>query len=386
MLAISRGLKRSLTDSYLAGNAELIRRMLRGRSGGRDFSRVVIVAALARHNGITRGAYLQWEALRQIGVETELVDATPALRNPLYRIRHQPGSAYVFHTGGPQTASLVGSVLPHAASAYRIAYWAWELPDPPQDWGGCDRNVEEIWTPSAFSQASLAKTVQRPVHVVPHYLPPHPARKRDSAEPFTVLTMADSRSSFSRKNPEGAVRAFRRAFGTSPSARLILKLSGRDEELKTFEGALGHELRGDNIEVVRDYLDEAGLAALYRRADVLLSLHRAEGFGLPMLEAMAHGIPVVATGWSGNLEFADATNTLLVPYRLVAVSDPAGIYSGSTWAEPDLEAAAQGLRRLAEAPAFYAALASAAHRSVVTAAPRFPFESQRAVAQYAAAS
>jgi glycosyltransferase involved in cell wall biosynthesis len=373
MLTLRGSLRESLTKKYLAGSAELTHRMLRGRSGKRDFSRVVVVATLSRNNGIARGARLQAQALSELGIETELLDATPALRNPLFRIPHNPGSAYVFHAGGPQTASLIGSVLPHAAEAYRIAYWAWELPDPPEGWAACDRNVAEIWTPSTFSQQSLAKIMQRPIKVVPHHIPASPARERNASGPFRVLAMADSRSSLSRKNPEGALRAFRLAFGSSLSARLILKLSGRDEEIKAFEDSLGDMLKGENIEIVRGYLDESALAALYRSADVLLSLHRAEGFGLPMLEAMAHGVPVIATGWSGNLEFMNPANSLLVPHQLIAVQDPAAIYSGSTWADPDLDAAAQQLRRLAETPALYDSLAAAAHASVLDAAPRFPF-------------
>ncbi len=379
MLALRSGLKHALTEKYLAGSAELTYRMLRGRSGQRDFSRVVIVAALSRNNGIACGARLQAQALRALGIETALLDATPALRNPLFRIPHDPGTAYVFHSGGPQTASLIGSVLPHAATAHRIAYWAWELPDPPDGWERCDRNVAEIWTPSTFSQRSLATIMRRPITVVPHHIPAAPPRERRKYGPFQVLAMADSRSSLSRKNPEGAVRAFRQAFGLSSSAHLTLKLSGRAEEIAAFEESLGDMLRSETITIIRGHLDDAALTALYRRTDVLLSLHRAEGFGLPMLEAMAHGVPVVGTGWSGNLEFMHAENSLLVPHALVAVQDPAAIYRGSRWAEPDLNAAAQSLRRLAESPALYRQIAAAAHRSIAEATPRFPFVTARPV-------
>ena len=128
-------------------------------------------------------------------------------------------------------------------------------------------------------------------------------RERDDCWPFTVLVMADSRSSLSRKNPEGALRSFQLAFGASPRARLILKLNGRPAELDAFERSCGHLLAARNVKVIRSYLHGTALAQLYRSADVLLSMHRAEGFGLPLLEAMAHGVPAVATGWSGNMDF-----------------------------------------------------------------------------------
>jgi len=368
-----RSLKRQLTQAYLAGCGGIVDLLLCRRSGARDFRRIAVVAALGRANGIACGARLQWEALRELGVDAELIDATPALRNPLFRAAHRPASAYVFHSGGPQMANLILSVLPHAAVGYRIAYWAWELPDPPPGWTGCDRQVAEIWTPSAFSKSSLTQLSSRPVHVVPHHISAKSPRHRRTAAQFTVLAMADSRSSLSRKNPEGALRAFHAAFGDSRAARLVLKLSGRSDELRELKELLAPLLCQPNVTLLTEYLDQARLDALYREVDVQLSLHRGEGFGLPLREAMAHGVPVVATGWSGNLDFMDRSNSCLVPYRLVPVHDQSAIYSGSRWAEPDINAAAQALRRLADDPEEYERLAAAAYASVAHARPSFPF-------------
>ena len=370
-------LKQSLRSTFLMGSNLLTRQRLAGRSGVRRFDRVVIVAALAKQNGISRGAHLQWQALRSLGIEADLVDATPALRNPLFRLKHDPGSAYIFHSGGPQTASLIGSVLPAAAHAYRIGYWAWELPDPPQDWRHCDETVDEVWTPSRFSRDSLRRLLRKPLEVVPHFLPTEPRRLRDRSRPFTVLAMADTRSSLARKNPAGAMRAFVGAFGETSEARLLLKLTGPDDAITAFTASFGGLAQRSNIEILRGHLDEDGLSALYARSDVLLSLHRAEGFGLPMLEALARGIPVVATAWSGNTDFVSSSNGVEVPYRLVPVEDPAAIYSGSCWAEPDIEAAAASLRRLADDLEFYDRLAEAAYRSVASACRRFPLIVQR---------
>jgi glycosyltransferase involved in cell wall biosynthesis len=370
-------LHHSLARAYLACSATITDFLVGGRSGARDFSRVVVVGALRRKNGIAVGAMLQWASLRELGINTELIDATPALRNPLHRISHCPGSAYVFHSAGPQTANLIASVLPHAAESYRIGYWAWELADPPLGWLGCDCNLHEVWTPSSFSQASLTRLVKRPVHVVPHHIPCRPKHNRHEGGRFTVIAFADSRSSWSRKNPDGALQAFHTAFDASSDVQLVLKLSGRPDEVKRFEGAHRDLLASGNINIIRDHLDESALSDLYKRADVLLSLHRAEGFGLPMAEAMAHGVPVVATGWSGNLDYMDATNSCLVPYRLIPVEDQSSIYHDGTWAEPDLVAAAYFLRRLAAEPEFYARLAEAAYRRASASKPFFPFAPPR---------
>ena len=377
---MSGTLKRYLREGYLAGSAAWTKRLVGGKMNPRRFDRVAIVAAFGKHNGITRGAFLQWQALRSLGIDAKMVDATPGLRNPFYRVPHDAATAYIFHSGGPQTASLISAVLPAARDAYRIAYWAWELPDPPSDWGGSEDTVHEIWTPSEFSRDSLARMMRKPIAVVPHYLPPQTARSRAADAPFTVLTMADSRSSLSRKNPEASVRAFVAAFGQSPAARLLLKISAKDDELQAFDAQLGGLLQAPNIEIIREFMTDDALSALYGRADALISLHRSEGFGLPMLEALARGVPVVATGWSGNTDFTTAENSILVPYTLVPVKDAASVYSGSHWAEPDTAAAAAALRRLADDTALHTRLSDAAYRGCADLAVSFPLSASPAAA------
>ena len=230
----------------------------------------------------------------------------------------------------------------------------------------------------------MAKLTRRPVLVVPHHIPPGEAHVRDPAIPFTVLVIADSRSSLSRKNPKGALQAFRMAFGEAPAAHLILKLAGHPDAWQALKQSAGELLAGNNIEIVAGFLDKAAMAALYLRCDVLLSLHRAEGFGLTMLEAMANGIPVVATGWSGNIDFMSPADSHLVPYRLITVVDAAEIYGNSSWAEPDLEQAALSLHRLAYEPDHYAHMAASAHRRISNAKPDFPLGSNDLIRQLSA--
>jgi glycosyltransferase involved in cell wall biosynthesis len=362
-------LKPALAQAYSLACAQFVRLSVGSAQAERSFRRVAIVAALGRNNGIANGARLQHALLRSMGVDAELIDADAALHNPLFRARHAPASAYVVHCGGPQTAQLLVAMLPAAARAWRIGYWAWELPDPPRDWQGFDALLHEVWTPSRFSQRSLLRLTDLPVEVVPHVVPVARRRMRDAARPFTVLCFGDSRSSFARKNPMGAIAAFRAAFGDSPAAHLVVKLNGGVVgECQVARAAAGCA----NITILRDFLDAESLARLHASADVLLSLHRAEGFGLPLIEAMGHGVPVVATAWSGNLDFMDATNAVLVPARLVPVADDAGIYRDSVWAEPDLDVAAAALRVLAQDREQWSRLSIAAHAAASALARQVP--------------
>ena len=124
------------------------------------------------------------------------------------------------------------------------------------------------------------------------------------------------------------------------------------------------EVSGVNVRIVDETWPYEQVKALIAGADALISLHRAEGFGLSPAEALALGCPVVATGFSGVMDFLDAENAVLVPWRPVAVEDPQRIYRGQSWAEPDLDAAAEGLRRLRDDPAFGRKLAAAGRRTV----------------------
>lgn len=315
------------------------------RERDRSFRKTVIVANVGIHNGIAMGARYQYDLLKNLGVNVAVLDTSRA-KDKLYVAGICEGaSVFIFHCGAPETVHSLKRIMPYASKVYRIAYWAWELPDPEPSWKGYDSLVDEIWTPSQFSRDSISKITSKPIFVVPHFIAPKPRRREPNRETFKILVMADSRSSFSRKNPAGAVRAFQEAFQGSPSAQLLIKLSGRENEIQTFIDQTS--IAGcSNISIILSKLSVQEMIELYQSVDVVLSLHRSEGFGLPMLEAMSCGTPVIATNWSGNSEFIDHSNGYPIDFKLVEVDDEYKIYTRSHWADPDVTMAAKTLRRL----------------------------------------
>lgn len=360
--SLATPLKRFIAGKYLRVSLKHIRYRLK-ETAPRSFTRVYVVAELSRNCGIVQGARLQQKCLARAGVTAQLLDSTGAIRNPMYRVDHEPGTAYIFHSGGPQIATQMMSVMPHAAKAYRIAYWAWELPVAPRSWPLAEGLVSEIWTCSDFAKKSLEQRYSVPIFSVPHVIHPSRARPKTYRDRFEVLAFADSRSSLRRKNPEGALMAFSTAFGKSDRARLTLKLTGKGGDCREI---LQRASQMPNVRLITDYLDDAELQKLFEASHVLLSLHRAEGFGLPMLEAMSHGIPVIATNWSGNLDYMDSSNGMLVPCSMIPIGkDPVyGNYAETLWAEPDIDQAAQCLKSLSSDRNLYCRLSADALKSV----------------------
>jgi glycosyltransferase involved in cell wall biosynthesis len=165
---------------------------------------------------------------------------------------------------------------------------------------------------------------------------------------LVVLNVFHLGSAFSRKNPLAAIAAFRKAFGDAPDRVLAIKVidNGAQWARRELDTAIAGAA---NIRLIEGMLPEADMAGLMAAADIVISLHRSEGFGLVPAQAMALGKPVIATAWSGNLEFMNKDNSALVSYSLVPVRDPEGVFAadGQLWADANVEEAAAWLARLA---------------------------------------
>ena len=342
---------------------------------------VIVAGEIQRASGLGESARIMQRALEaldvpvwslQAGLAVPGEDSPPAFPPP--GAGHAgPGAALVLHVNAPV---LPGALLrlPRRLPRGRrvIGYWAWELEMVPPSWRPACRCVHEIWAPSRFTARALESLMPGRVRVVPHALalsPPRPARMDRAAfdlpeHAVVVLVSFSLASAFERKNPLGAVQAFRKAFGNRSDRILVLKI-GHTGHLEADMERVRDAVAGcDNIRLETRMLPSAETHALTRIADIVLSLHRSEGFGLVPAEAMMLGRAVVATDWSATAEFLDASCGVPIGYRLVTARDPRGISEvpGAVWADADIDEAAQALQALADDPDRRAALGEAATR------------------------
>lgn len=253
---------------------------------------------------------------------------------------------------------------------YNIGMWVWELPEFPDRWLSSFSVVDEIWAPSTFVRDSVAGKAPVPVHRIPYavQLPQGPFRSRESfglsAQRYQFLTMYDIHSIADRKNPEAALQAFFQAFQPDDeSVSLVIKVNNMDATQDAYlRSLIGTRT---NVFVIDQTLDRQDVASLIAASDCFVSLHRSEGFGLVIAEAMALGKPAIATYWSGNVDFMNDENSACIGYQLVPLKETVGPYdAGQFWAEPNIEEASEWMVRLRNDPALGHALGQSGAQTI----------------------
>ncbi len=344
---------------------------------------MIVGGEIGRASGLGEAARLMLRGLEAIGIPGHGLQAglripgdaseDPARPHDPSR-RLPPGLPLLLHVNAPLLPAALLR-LPRGLLRGRrvIGHWAWELPVAPPDWLAGTAFVHEVWAPSRFTAQALEALMPGRVRVVPY--PIAAAQPRPSALGRADFALSDTAvvtlvsfnlaSSFARKNPLAAIAAHREAFGGRPDRVLVVKTGTPDRH--PGDMALLREAAdgAGNIRFETRVLPIADSHALTACADIVLSLHRSEGFGLVPAEAMLLGRAVVSTDWSATAEFLDAGCGVPIPCRLVPARDPRGVFEaeGAVWADADVGAAAQALRALADDPERRAALGAAAREA-----------------------
>jgi glycosyltransferase involved in cell wall biosynthesis len=303
-------------------------------------------------------------AYRSVGIEPAVWDlcnrqAPEAARDVLPFLTTSFGAVNVFHLNGdmvPEVLAHIGAVPP----GYNIIVPFWELPRYPAEWARQLERFDEVWAASRYIQQSISLAVDRPVIHMPLPAEVLPSRFHDRRHfgipenSYAFLFTFDCRSYMARKNPQAVVECFRRVLARRPSARtcLVMKVQGADTASDEGRG-LFNDLRDldERAVLLNATMPEAEVHNLVQSCDAFVSLHRSEGYGLGLAEAMYLGLPVIGTGYSGNLDFMYPWNSMLVGYRLVNV--PLGAYPHAEdqhWAEPDLDEATGRMVALIDNP------------------------------------
>jgi glycosyltransferase involved in cell wall biosynthesis len=251
----------------------------------------------------------------------------------------------------------------------RIGIWGWEVNTIPARWQRAFALVEEIWVYSRFMAENIGAAAPVPVIALPPPVepPPQPASPQRLGVPegFLFLFIFDYLSTIQRKNPVGLIEAFKRAFAPGEGPQLLIKtINGPLRPLAEEEVMWAAHGRED-IHVIDRSLTGEEMQGLMAACDCYVSLHRSEGFGLTLAEAMSIGKPVVATGYSGNVDFMSSENSYLIDYTIVRVGPDCEIYPAEgEWAEPDVEHAARLMREVLADPEHAAAIGTRARADV----------------------
>ncbi|MCM3626009.1 glycosyltransferase [Paenibacillus glycanilyticus] len=257
-------------------------------------------------------------------------------------------------------------------SRYNIGYWHWELPEFPDEHVEGFNHVNEVWVSSKFVAASISKKSTVPVVTIPHCIQVQVAPNVNRSwfglpeNRYLFLMMYDVQSSTLRKNPGAVIEAFKLAFDKNDSrVGLVLKVNNADfrpNELAELKKMIAER---SNMYLIDKVISRQEVNALLQCTDSYVSLHRAEGFGLGLAEAMYLGKPVIATNWSGNTEFMNSGNSCPVSFQLVNIGQDWGPYkSHQIWAEPNVRHAADYMQRLVSDVRWRESIAASGMRTI----------------------
>ncbi|MEM8551932.1 MAG: glycosyltransferase [Pseudomonadota bacterium] len=329
-----------------------------------------VIGPFQKSSGLGQASRLSADTIKRAGLAANFVDFgldNPApigmTKNRTANDAPRPAKINLIHLNGETVPIALSYMRDIFNGAYNIGYFFWELSAPAVSQALSLKLLDEIWVATEYGVSIYKDAVDIPVHNVGMAVEPITVPDRGEArayveerlpvgpDTFVVLAAFDSFSFLERKNPHGMVEAFRAAFGPDEDVLLVLKTHNRDFVLDPHQAMRWDHVveiasRDARIAVMNETLTYDDLMMLKRGADCFLSLHRSEGWGFGLIEAMVVGTPVVATGYSGNMDFTNEETAWPVDYDLVqpAPNEYLFVDQDQVWAAPKLESAVAQLR------------------------------------------
>jgi glycosyltransferase involved in cell wall biosynthesis len=312
------------------------------------------------------------DALTQVGVALSLRDVKTDAKDDPDHFEYVGREVYdttIIHIQPEpyfESAFIRADLFERNPRTYRIAYWYWELDTVPESWLKLLPIVDEVWAATNFVSEALKQRFHIPVCTMFPGVQLGKFQSRPRAcfglteGELTFVYVFHLTSVMARKNPVGVIGAFKQAFSPDEPVRLVLKTTFGERYPERMQ-ELHSATCGARITIIDKIFSQDETLSLLDASDAYVSLHRSEGLGLTMAEAMLLGKPVIATRYSGNIDFMDETNSLLVEYKLVPVGESNPPYDANAyWAEPSIEHAACLMRRIYEDQAWAAELGTRA--------------------------
>lgn len=265
----------------------------------------------------------------------------------------------IYHLNPPMLPPVILQMgLKKFKQTYNIGYWAWELEIIPAEWQRALGYMNAVFTPSEFTSRVIRRYTAMPVETVTHPVtlakatPGIRGRLGIPEDAFLVSNIFSFGSALERKNPSALVAAFCAAFNATDNAYLVLKANAGEatDEKKHLQTLIG---KNPNIQLIDQHWPRADVLGLIQSSSVYASLHRSEGFGLTIAEAMLLGTPALVTAWSGNMDFCTTENSFLLPFRAVPVNSTHPEFKGlgnASWADADVVATTNILQEMFNQP------------------------------------
>lgn len=358
-------------------NAQAISDFAHGFFNTRQAGSVSVLGWAGAVSGVGEDCRTMFAVLKGKSVQTSLLDITPLVPVNTETQWTSPsppyGSVNIICLAAQDIYRLkMNSPAKWWVGRYNIGLCPWELPVWPKSTYFALEGIDEIWAPSTFVAQAFA-ACGKPVTLVPHAVSPQEVNgdlRRElgiGTDTVVFLTCYDSNSSYARKNPLATIQAFNQAFAERKAdVRLLVKTMNAEGQLAAWQELRNVNQCGDKVVFLNERFASEKQALLMNTCNAFVSLHRSEGFGRLLAEAMSLGKLLIASNFGGNTDFTTAKTACLVNGRLVDIKPGEYLFGeGQQWFEPNIALAAQYMRDVAANPSDFAALVENGRRHIL---------------------